>query len=186
MHKLLSEATPPSMPVEAGFAMPWSEVESDIGTTLPADYKSIIEIYGSGDFCDLLVVLNPFSASQNMNLRAQIGPVLEIYQDYREAFPERCNYSTYPKPDGLLPIAQDTNGNDLFYVTNGPPINWTLVHYNWRAGCLKQEYKMPLVSFLAGWISGRWPESFFGVGNASGIIRRDPIFRPLGHVRPSS
>ncbi len=141
--------------------------------------------YGWGDFCDLLGVLNPFSSSAGGNLLSQLGPILE---DYREGpgfqTEEKCPFPAYPEPGGLLPVARDSNGDDLFWLTSGEPDSWTLIHYNWRGGWEHHQYPMPLVRFLAEWVSGLLPESFFGVGNSPKIIRRDPVFCPAGQVRP--
>ncbi len=182
--ELLVNAPPPVSPVEIGAPEQWTVIENLLDTALPADYKWLIHTYGSGDFCDLLIILNPFSQSEGMNLQAQINPILEIYQEYREVFTKECCFPVYPESGGILPLAQDTNGNDLFWVTQGPPDKWPLVHYNWRGGCQRQEYDMPLVEFLSSWISGRMSGTFFGVRNLTDIIRRDPVFCPLGQTRP--
>jgi hypothetical protein len=181
---LLTQAPPPYAPVNAGSQVWWDEVERSLGTTLPRDYKWLIDTYGSGDFCDLLIVLNPFSECSQDNLQAQMPPALELYQEYRRPFPENCVFPVFPQPGGLLPVAFDTNGGDLFWLTRGHPESWTLSHYNWRGGCLLQQHEMSLIEFLVGWISGEKPESFFGVGNNTSIVRRDPIFCPSNQMRP--
>ena len=183
--RVLTEAPPPVYPVDSGSPDRWDEIEHRLGTPLPSDYKWLINTYGSGDFCDLLGVLNPFSSSKAMNLLSQIDPILEIYRENAEFQDQgECPFLVYPGLDGLLPVAQDSNGNDLFWLTRGEPDLWTLVHYDWRAGCVHHQYPMSLVRFVSEWISGLLPESFFGVGNSPRIIRRDPAFCPAGQVRP--
>ncbi|SIN91516.1 SMI1-KNR4 cell-wall [Singulisphaera sp. GP187] len=183
--RLLAEAPPPACPVNAGSPEQWDEVEAQLGTVLPGDYKWLINTYGSGDFCDLLGVLNPFSSSESGNLLSQVDPILEHYREgpgfqiaVKRPFP------AYPERGGLLPVARDSNGDDLFWLTRGEPDDWTLVHYNWRGGWEYQQYYIPLAQFIAEWVSGLLPESFFGGGSDPKIIRRDPTFCPAGQVRP--
>ncbi len=70
----------------------------------------------------------------------------------------------------------------MFWLTAGKPDDWSLIHYSW-SGWTYQRYETSLAGFLLEWIAGRLPDSFFGVGNSPGIIRRDPVFCPLGQVR---
>jgi hypothetical protein len=191
---LLELAPPPADPVDPGSPEEWSRVEDALGIALPADYKWLIDTYGSGDFGDLLVVMNPFAPSGGMNLLCQINfevaeqmglmcsdiPILMTYQEGREELiPEQCPFPTYPEPGGLLPVAGDTNGDNLFWLTEGHPDQWSLVHYDWRGGWEYQQHRKSLVGFMVDWLSGRMPESFFGVGNSE-IVRRDPVFIPVG------
>ncbi len=184
-------APPPAMPASPGSPDKWGGVERALGTVLPTDYKWLIDTYGVGDFGDLLVVLNPFAAPASMNLLRQAeikaagraNPMfpdpssLARYLEGRERLiPEQCPFPAYPEPGGLLPVAKDTNGNDLFWVTRGAPDSWSLVHYDRRGGWERQEYNLSIVGFLLRWLSGKMPESFFGVGNST-IVRRNPVFR---------
>jgi hypothetical protein len=180
-RELLSEAPPPTQPEYAGAPDAWEAVEASLGSRLPADYKWLINTYGSGDFCDLLVVLSPFVASESSNLVEQVRPILGTY---KSGGPDLCPFPCFPEPGGLLPFAGDTNGGNLFWLTRGEPDDWTLVIFDWRGGWDYQEYPLGLVRFLAEWISGRMPDCFFGVGNSPGIIRRDPVFCPAGENRP--
>ena len=40
----------------------------------------------------------------------------------------------FPEPGGLLPAGGDTNGGSIFWITDGPPGEWSLVLYDWRGG----------------------------------------------------
>ena len=174
---LLTGAPPPPRPVYPGAADGWAAVERELGTPLPDDYKWFINNYGSGDLCDLLVVLNPFSPPGRMNLVSEASPTLERY---RFGGPFNRSFPCFPAVGGLLPVAQDTSGGDLFWLTCGQPDEWQLVLYDYDD---TEQYPMGLVKFLAEWTSGHMPESFFGTGNSPGIIRRDPVFCPAGQVR---
>ncbi len=181
MLRLLESAPPPSRPVYSGTPTAWNAVECMLGSSLPSDYKWLIETYGSGDFCDLLLVLSPFAPSGGLNLVSQVNPILE---HYRFGGAGRCPFVTFPDAGGLLPVAQDTNGGDLFWLTEGAPDDWHLVHFDWGGGWQYARYSMGLVEFLVRWIDGHMPESFFGVGTDPRIVRRDPVFCPFGVVRP--
>jgi SMI1-KNR4 cell-wall len=176
---LLITAPPPSSAVNPGAPDGWHAVERQLGRELPDDYKWLINTYGSGDFCDVLVVLNPFAPQGWMNILSQLGPISERYQfggPFNRAFP--C----FPEVGGLLPLAQVTSGGYLFWLTRGRPDEWQLVLFDYDDYEL---YPMGLVKFLAQWIAGRMPESFFGTGNDPGLIRHDPVFRPCGQIRPA-
>jgi SUKH superfamily protein len=180
---LLRLAPPPQDPVDPGTPERWRIVEKLLGTPLPADYKWLVSTYGSGEFCDLFGVWNPF-AQEGMNLLSQREEVLNRYRESGAVFSERCLFPTFPELGGLLPVGHTTNDDDMFWVTRGQPEEWTLVLYDWRGGCDFEEHAMPLIDFLASWLSGSMPQSFFGSGNAPVIIRRDPVFCPSGKTRP--
>ena len=73
--RLLELAPPPTSPVDAGTPDRWGQIERTLGTTLPGDYKSLIDAYGSGEFCDLLWLLNPFTPGPQ-DLLGRIDPML--------------------------------------------------------------------------------------------------------------
>jgi hypothetical protein len=174
---LLAEAPPSTQPVDPGTPEGWSAVEQKLGTSLPDDYKWLINTYGSGDFCDLLAIVNPFAATEAWNLLSQVSPVLN---HYRFGGPFNHTFPCFPEEGGLLPVGSDTSGGDLFWLTRGRPCDWQLVLFDYDD---TEQYSMGLVKFLGEWISGRMPRSFFGTGNSPGIIRRDPVFCPAGQVR---
>jgi hypothetical protein len=182
--RLLELAPPPPSPVDAGSPEGWPDIEHALGSPLPSDYKRLINTYGSGEFCDLLWVLNPFTKKPN-DLLSQIEPILEVYEDGRDSWSAKCPFPAFPKPGGLLPFGGDSNGGNIFWITDGPPEHWPLVVYNWRGGCDSERHEMPLVDFLVGWLTGEIPNCFFGVGIDSPIIKRDPVFCPSGIVRES-
>ena len=179
MNRLISLAPPPATPIHNGTPNLWPEVESRIGTKLPADYKSFIEIYGSGGFNDFLEILSPFapkpcgpkSPSSLMEYRI----LLETYNDARADMPTECHYPAYPETGGLLPVGGDTNGCSLFWLTEGEPDSWNLIYYDWRGGYESERYHMSLTALIVGWLSRELSDCFFGVGSEF-IGRTDPVF----------
>lgn len=181
---LLQAAPPPMFPVEAGSPDWWPGVETSLGTALPPDYKRLIDTYGTGDFNDLIAVLSPFAAPPD-DLLSMVDTLLEPYRQGRDRLmPDQCPFPAYPEPGGLLPVAIDTHGGTLFWITRGRPEDWTLVHYDLHSNYDYQQYDMGLVAYLAGWLTGALYESFFGIGKFF-VTRHDPVFRPTvpGHVR---
>lgn len=166
-NRLLHLAPPPEFPKDLGKPHQWSEIEQSIGTPLPSDYKRLIEFYGNGIFCDLLVVLNPFSSSKSTNLLARFDQSLDIYREGPQlGYTEQCPFLTFPEPGGLLTLAQDTNGGDMFWLTQGRPEDWPLVIYDWRGGYDYEQHSIGLVAFLSRWLGGELPDCFFGVGGS--------------------
>ena len=173
---LLQESPPPSLPVNPGTPAGWNFVENEIGCQLPDDYKWLINTYGSGDFCDLLTVLNPFPPpgwmcllSRSARSWSNIGMVDHSIA-HTPASRRKAGYSPYA----------ESSGGYLFWLTRGQPDEWQLAFFDYDDN---EHYPVGLVQFLAQWISGRMPESFFGTGNSPDIIRRDPVFCPSGQVR---
>lgn len=156
-------------------------MEKSLGTPLPSDYKQVMTAYGSGIFNDLFWLFNPISHSDRLNLISQAHgsgtdyPHLKCYEHAKAVWPERCPFPAYPEPGGLLPLGGDTNGGYAFWLTEGPPDDWTLVLY--PHGFFELErHPMPLTGFLTLWLSGHLPEGFFGAGK-SFTRRTDPIFQ---------
>lgn len=177
--RMVQLVPPPFSPVGRGSSSKWNSFEESIGISLPLDYKWLVNTYGAGDFGDMLVPLNPFIDSDTIHYETQLAVIRDLYLNFKGAFSQECSYPFFPQANGLLPIAFDTNGNNFFWIANESPDDWGLIHYNWRAGCLTQKYNLTFVQFLIDWVDGHLPNSFFGRGNSSKIIRREPFFVPL-------
>jgi hypothetical protein len=199
LNDLLSIAPPPEHPIDFGTPEQWPTIENALGIALPEDYKLITNKYGTGGFCDLFALYNPFSKTSSVNLLCQVGyeaaeatgilcqdiPLLDRYREARaSSFRKMCPFAAYPEPGGLLPVGGDSNGGEMFWLTSGQPDSWTLVLYDPRGGWQHEQYTMPLIVFLVEWISERMPQSFFGAGSDPEIIRHDPVFCRAGQVRP--
>ncbi len=113
---------PPATPFEVGTLAQWREVEAELGTALPRDYRDFVFAYGSGLFAGLYRVYNPFAASEYIALVAQGRRVCGYNRESRRSYPERFPYPYFPEPGGLLPWGNDENGNDYFWLTEGPVV----------------------------------------------------------------
>ena len=66
--------------------------------------------------------------------------MLESYREGRDGWlVEQCPFPIFPEPGGLLPAGGDTNGGSIFWITDGPPGEWSLVLYDWRGGYVSRE-----------------------------------------------
>ena len=146
INLLTNVIEPPQKAVEA--KGDWSAVESELGISVPDDYKDFIETYGTGRFDDFLNVLNPFSKIDNLNLIIQKEPILDSLAELRDTFGEDIPYNLFPAANGLLPFAGTDNGDTLFWQTNEQPDQWTIVVKDSREPEY-QEYKENITSFLA-------------------------------------
>jgi hypothetical protein len=167
--------------VNAGSPNDWEEIESTLGTALPADYKLIINVYGSGSFNDLFSLFSPFE-TESGNLVNQAltrecfgNSRLENYKEMQSISPRSCPFPTFPEPGGLLPLGGDSNGGDAYWLTEGEPDNWPLVLIPHGYEPIER-HEMPLVDFLVLWLSGDLPDCFDGAGEDF-RKRTDPIFR---------
>ncbi|MFD8530369.1 hypothetical protein ACFV0L_23415 [Streptosporangium canum] len=81
---LIRLVPPPAEPVDA--QGDWREVEAALGLELPADFKTLIERYGRGQFVDLITPLTPFGAHDLRIQRAQ--RLLDSERSFREKYPD--------------------------------------------------------------------------------------------------
>jgi hypothetical protein len=150
---------------------------------LPSDYKQFINAFGTGEFNDLFWIYNPFSGIERMNLLWQAGvpesletdqelgraypldSMLDHYYGFRCEYPGDCPLAPYPEPGGLFPVGGDSNGGSMWWLTEGEPSVWPLVHLPHALQPIER-HEMPLVEFLVQWLSGKLPGCFDGVGGA--------------------
>lgn len=156
MEDLVRLVPPPVVPIDANGD--WREVEAALGLGLPADFKTLTERYGRGQFVDFLTPLTPFGTHELLVQQAR--QLLDGERSFRESDPDRCPYPFYPEPGGLLPWAGTDNGDRLCWSTDGEPDGWTVVVWNPRSWTY-DAHDMGAVAFLHGWLSGRVTTSVF-------------------------
>jgi SMI1-KNR4 cell-wall len=122
----------PTQPQEVGTLHDWTNIEAELKTTLPNDYKGFIGVFGSGTINDFLVVLNPFSPNKYINLLQRGRMELDAYAASKKSFPEHYAHDIYPTSGGLLPFGATDNGEILYWNTTGNPNHWSVVAYESR------------------------------------------------------
>jgi hypothetical protein len=146
---LVALVPPPAEPVDP--QGDWRWVEASLGARLPADFKALIERYGSGMFVDFIRPCTPFGSWASLVQRAR--DLLDDMGPVRDNWPDRFPYSFHPEPGGLLEWADTDIGDRLCWVTEGPSDSWRVVvwprHSNDYA-----EYAIGAVEFLYSWLRG--------------------------------
>lgn len=153
LSRLIELVPPPATPFEIGTLEEWRDRESDIGVALPTDYRDLVLTYGTGLFAGFYRIYNPFAASQYMSLMASITRVCGQNRVSQQSFPDRFPYPYFPEASGLIPWGNDENGNDYFWLAEGPVETWNVVQDENRGGGItRQPFTMTgfLVSVLEG------------------------------------
>ncbi len=122
-----------------------ADAEKELGTSLPADYRAIVEIYGAGAFVDFLRVAGPqWIVGEGMK-------VLDSERSSRAQFPSQMPFAIWPEPGGLLAFGTTDNGNRLFFETMGKPDTWRVIV--WASRDEQHDVFPSLRGFLVGWLS---------------------------------
>lgn len=142
----------------------WPDVERDIGTPLPSDYKAFIDRYGLGKLCDFIVVFTPSRGNPHVSLSIQIRQKLDVLQQLASEWGEELPCPLFPARGGLLPFGATDNGDVLYWRTSGSPDCWTVV-VNDARGPDFDDHDCSMTSFLAEVVSGQrrcsiFPRSF--------------------------
>ena len=174
LDELIRLIPPPADPVEAHGD--WDQVEAALGLSLPADYKGLVQAYGTGTFVDFITPLRPFGASGYCLLLQEARGLLDRERSFRDEYPEQSPYPYYPEPGGLLEWAVTGNGDYLCWLTAGRPDSCTTVAWNPR-GSYYDAHSVGAVEFLHGWITGRISTTVFGDADDP-----DPWFEPFREI----
>ncbi|MGZ3424633.1 MAG: SMI1/KNR4 family protein [Polyangiales bacterium] len=127
--------------------------EKALGTSLPGEYRAIVELYGAGAFLDFTRVAGPsWIVSEGMK-------VLEGERSLRARFPQQYPYPLWPEPGGLLPFGTTDNGNRLFFETKGAPDAWRVIV--WAPRDEEHDVFPSLQAFLIGWMTWKKKVSTF-------------------------
>ncbi|WP_131809344.1 hypothetical protein [Mycobacteroides immunogenum] len=85
----------------------WAAIDSGLGFVTPADYRAIIDTYGSGSFDDFLIVLSPQSDNKYLDLSSQITVRREALRG--------LTHEVIPYSIDLLTACAYTNNGDVVY-----------------------------------------------------------------------
>jgi hypothetical protein len=138
----------------------WQAVENALHLQLPADYKELVEQYGSGRFANFLTIFTPFARNGYLNLLAQRELALDAYRTIREKHPDAAPFPAHPEPGGLLPWGQTDNGDMVYWLTEGPSDSWPIVVIESRHA-FHEQYPLSTTEFLSQLLEGRLNEEIF-------------------------
>lgn len=167
---------PPELPIENHGSL-WPEVEHELEARLPHDYKTFIDSYGTGKINSFILIFNPFSTNQYVNLKDQAHRQLDALRTLIKGG-ESCPYPLFPEPGGLLPVGITDNGDVIHWLTKGSSDAWSVVVNDSRSPEY-EEFDCDLTSFLASILtrdirSKIFPESF---------PNTQPRFEPISSSR---
>lgn len=122
LSRLVSVAPPPDGVAPAS----WEDTEATLGTPLPADFRALLDRYGSGEFGTELYVLAPprlaaFSGELLDGLRA-------LQRWHLDPVTDEPAYRVWPEAGGLLPWARFMGAVQLHWWTGaGSPDDWPIL-----------------------------------------------------------
>jgi hypothetical protein len=170
---------PPANPVATGSPDRWEQVEAELGTRLPDDYKQLIHTYGFGEFSGFFVVYDPFVAGERGNLLFERHDTLQVYNDMRETALEPMEHPPYPEPGGVLPMGQTTNGDHLFWITRGEPDEWPVLLS--ETGFAEEVHRCTATEFIVLALTGQLASHLLP-GDITTLPRE---FHPIDAASPS-
>lgn len=133
----------------------WPAVQQAIGSVLPGDFKSLVEVTGPIHVGQFLGVFAPCLENRNLDILVQMGTRLGALQVLKRDFGSReCPYPLWFEPGGLLPWGASDNGDTLFWLTRGHPDQWTVV-VNESRGPEFESFPLCTSDFLVEWLAGR-------------------------------
>ncbi len=137
---------PPPVDTKPHTEAEWVELEAKLGSRLPPDYKMLINRYGAGYFCSLLIIHSPFMTADYFATSQEW--LREIHENSKErSSREPFDLTVFPEPGGLLYFASDRLNGFLCWKTEGMPEDWTLVIANDRL-LTREEFPMSLTEFI--------------------------------------
>lgn len=161
----LTAIVPPPDGAEKPSRKIWKSIESKLQVTLPKDLNDIVSTYGSGTFVDKgrhwIKIYNPCSA--------EYPEEIITHRTNLEAFKagegdDFVPYPVFPSKPGLLACGSDANANEIYWLTEGKPEDWSIVIRT--PSNEYEQFRGPLSSFLAKVFRREitveaWPTTFF-------------------------
>jgi hypothetical protein len=167
-------------PPPASDSVDWEPVESDLGVTLPADYKQLSTVYGPGNFCEYVSVYHPYGPTEWVDL---LGPMPANLRRQLREDREGGAFPVAHDPEKLLACGVTDNGEHVFWVTEpaDQPDSWRIA-VNEARGPGWYTFDGGLVAFLAAVFSGRidvplFPDNLLddGVGFSAHSARKPRV-----------
>ncbi|OXM44817.1 SMI1/KNR4 family protein [Amycolatopsis alba] len=110
---------------------PWSDVERELGTRLPSDYKALLTRLPGGVFRNINIH-SPAASEQAWNdFKNNLDQELQILGDEDLEYLAKVNYRVFPEPGGLLPWGSDGQGGTFCWITEpADPDTWRITYYS--------------------------------------------------------
>lgn len=154
LEELRNVLPPPETPREAGSPADWAIAERALNFVFPGDYKEFVNVYGTGGVNDFIWLISPMPVDRPpLDQSYLLGPVASLRQMREEFGARACPYPLYPEPSGLVAWGQTTNGDMLYWRTEGQPETWPVVIADIRSAEF-EEHPESMTSFLAKVLTG--------------------------------
>ncbi|MER6096676.1 SMI1/KNR4 family protein [Streptomyces sp. NPDC001728] len=131
---------------------PWTELEQEFGIAFPADFREVVDAYGSVSINGQLYLKHPASHLLH-NLGKELRMDLEFWreEDMAEFLPSRAGTA----PGEMLPVASATTGEAIFLrVPDGPSSPWRVVVQEMDSPSWTL-YEMTFGEWLLAYLKGR-------------------------------
>ncbi|MET8298812.1 SMI1/KNR4 family protein [Streptomyces sp. NPDC005180] len=140
----------PPPPLSASRSYNWTDVERQVGFTLPGDYKELIQSYGQGSFARFIHVFQPSTAFPAIDIRSAPSEILETLRSVKSE-----GFSIPFDLESLFPVGVSDNGNYVFWRMDefGSPDLWGIA-VNEPRGERWDSFSGNLTEFLAAVLSG--------------------------------
>jgi len=153
LQELLQLVGPPSEPQNA--KGDWKRLETDLGLTLPDDYKQYIEEYGGGRLCSLFEITSPFGleAHYKKSVKDAWRSWAGIYHCWGDVPESELPFPIYPKVPGLLPWGTYGDVDVIGWLIDPDPGQWHIVYQDHYEGFIELSdfgFARFLVSALKG------------------------------------
>lgn len=146
MANIFSVLSPPVKRSEVGDRAPWPEIEQQLGTRLPSDYKNFIDRFGSGTIGRFVWIFSPYTNNEHVNLERQLVSQRDVLANLAEGG-EDIPFDYFPGEGGLFPFGATDNGDVLYWRTKGAPDDWTVI-VNEARGPKWESFELPMTEFL--------------------------------------
>lgn len=179
IRELLEILPKPTVPVDPELVGGMRSVANAIEIELPDDFREFIATYGTGVIDNFLLVHNPFATIADVNLFAEQCRVSEALRYLRQRHRADFPFAVFPERGGLFLWGSTHNGDELFWVTDGPPNSWKCIALS-SDGSEFFRFQGGLACFLCGVLSRRIVVPFFPAGFSSLSPRFERLPRAPG------
>lgn len=124
IEDLVRVVTPPDVPLQVDTGRSWRAIQDEIGIDLPDDLRQLATTYGSGRFCKMFMVFNPFASTYSQYIKFECDLLNQLMDNEGDQY---IPYNVFPYSPGLLPWGSDDNGHTMLWLTDGPAEEWPIV-----------------------------------------------------------
>lgn len=131
----------------------WAGLFDELGTTLPREYVTLMDLYGAGCWSGWLRFFTPLRTGERRYLQ-HVESTTDGYRQLKGNHPQWYPLATWPEPGGFLPFANSIDGDQLGWLTEGDdPDNWPLIVWP-RHADQGPPLKQGLINTLLAWQRG--------------------------------